>query len=126
MGKQGNADLLAAHPFLIKISFPFSPDRVLTSPNQYRRNGVKAFSKDYLVHDWHQDVRCVCKTRKRNAIHLRVSGPVISLRAPKWGLLQTGAGWTCPSAVAGKNACPTSEIEKSLHSNSYLMNFWIR
>jgi hypothetical protein len=27
-------------------------------------------------------VTCVCKTRKRNAIHLRVSGPVISLKAP--------------------------------------------
>ena len=43
----------------------------------------KAFSKNYLVHDWHQALTCVCKTRKRNAIHLRVSGPVISLKAPK-------------------------------------------
>jgi hypothetical protein len=33
--------LHAAHPFLIKIGFPFSPDRVLTSPNQYRTGGVK-------------------------------------------------------------------------------------
>jgi len=43
----------------------------------------------------------------------------------KWGRSQTGAGWTCPSAAAGKYACPTSEIEKPLHSNNYLMNFWI-
>jgi hypothetical protein len=27
----------------------------------------------------------VCKTRKRHAIHLKVSGPVISLKAPKAG-----------------------------------------
>jgi hypothetical protein len=43
---------------------------------------TKAFSKNYLVHDWDQAVTCVCKTRKRNAIHFRVSGPVISLKAP--------------------------------------------
>jgi hypothetical protein len=43
---------------------------------------AKAFSKNYLVHDWHQAVTCVCKTRRRNATHLRVSGPVISLKAP--------------------------------------------
>src|SRR5260370_33364576 len=45
------------------------------------RGCVWAFSKNYLVHDWHQAVTCVCKTRKRNAIHLKVSGPVISLKA---------------------------------------------
>ena len=48
-----------------------------------QRRAAKAFSKSNLVHDWHQAVTCVCKTRKRHAIHLKVSGPVISFKAPK-------------------------------------------
>jgi hypothetical protein len=47
-----------------------------------RAASAKAFSKNYPVQDWHQAVTCVCKTRKRHATHLRVSGPVISLKAP--------------------------------------------
>src|SRR5260370_27477718 len=49
----------------------------------------EAFSKNFLVHDWHQAVTCVCKTRKRNAIHLRVSGPVFSLKAPELNMADT-------------------------------------
>jgi hypothetical protein len=47
------------------------------------RGRGQTFSKSYLGTDWHQAATCVCKTRKRHAIHLRISGPDISLKAPQ-------------------------------------------
>jgi ethanolamine utilization protein EutA len=56
---------------------------------QSLQTASEAFSKNYLIHGWHQAVTCVCKTRKRNAIHLRVSGPVISLKVPELNMADT-------------------------------------